>query len=444
MAALFLRAETVLPLGETNAVWSPGAVRIEDGTIVEAGPAGAVSSAGAAEIDVGRAVLVPGLCNAHTHLYSSLARGLPPRGPAPRTFREILENLWWRWDKLLDPDTVALSAEAGLLESARRGVTAVNDHHASPSAIDGSLDRIAEAAGAIGLRAALAYETTDRDGFAKRDQGLAENARFAARAAADRSGRIAATIGAHASLTLGEESLAELVRLAALTGRPLHLHMDEGPEDGEGARRGGDRSTVGRLARAGVLRPGTIVAHAVHVDDRDIEILAETKTVVVHNPRSNGGNAVGRAPLGALLRAGVRLALGTDGMSGAVAIDAAVAGAVHRMAEKDRAIPFDLPFRLAAERNAEVASALFGIRYGSIAPGFAGDVVAYAYRPPTPIRPENVAAHWMLGISESPVTHVVVSGEPVLVEGTFVRVDEEEILDRTRAAADRLRNAFHA
>jgi cytosine/adenosine deaminase-related metal-dependent hydrolase len=411
--------------------------------IAEAGPASDVSSSGGEEIDVGRGVLLPGLFNAHTHLYSSLARGLVPRGPAPRSFREILEKIWWRWDRLLDDQAVSRNAQAGLLESVRRGVTAVNDHHASPNAVEGSLDRIADAAIAIGVRAVLGYETTDRNGLAERDRGLAENERFAARAAHDPSRLLASTIGAHASFTLGEESLQRLVRIAADTGRPLHLHMDEGPEDGEEARRGGDRSTVGRLARAGVLREGTLVAHAVHVDARDIEVLAETKAIVLHNPRSNGGNAVGRAPVGSLLRAGVRLALGTDGMSGAVASDAAVGGAVHRMVEKDPEIPFDLPFRLATGRNAELAAALFGRPMGAIAPGFVGDVVAHAYRAPTPIRPENVAAHWQLGIAESPVTDVFVAGEAVLRGGAFVRVDEDEILAGARRAAECLREAFY-
>jgi putative selenium metabolism protein SsnA len=443
MPAVVVRGETLLTFGRSNAVHAPGAVRIEEGDITHVGAPADVPLRGATEIDLGEAVLLPGLFNAHTHLYSSLARGLSPRGPAPRSFREILENLWWRWDKLLDAEAVRRNAEAGLLESVRCGVTAVNDHHASPNAVAGSLDAIAEAALGIGVRVALAYETSERDGLDVRDRGLDENRRFARRAAADRSGFLAATIGAHASLTLGDESLERLAALSRELGRPVHLHMDEGPEDGEGARLGKDRSTAARLDRTGVLREGTLLAHAVHVDEADIALLAKRRAIVLHNPRSNGANAVGRTPVAALLRAGVRVALGTDGMSADVAADAAVAGAVHRMAEKDRSIPFDLPLRLAGVENAALASDLFGRRFGELAPGFAGDVVARRYRAPTPLRPASVAAHWLLGLSTAPVSDVIVAGEPVLIDGKNVRVDEREILERCRWAADRIWNAFH-
>ncbi|MFH1681287.1 MAG: amidohydrolase family protein [Candidatus Eisenbacteria bacterium] len=444
MRPVVLSGGTVLTLDASNRVLHPGAVRVEGDRITDVGPADDVPTAGAERIDARGTVLLPGLFNAHTHLYSTLARGLAPLGPAPSSFREILERLWWRWDRLLDDEAVARNAEAGLIESVRRGVTAVNDHHSGPNAIASSLDRIAEAALAIGVRVALGYEVSDRDGAEARDAGLEENRRFALRAADEAHPLLTATIGAHASFTLSEETLGQLASLMAEVGRPVHIHVDEGPEDAEDARARGHRSTVARLARAGIVREGTLVVHAVHADAEDIDILARAGVFVVHNPRSNGANAVGRAPLGAFLRSGVRLAVGTDGMSGDPAADAAVAGAVHRMAERDRSIPFDLPFRLAWEGNVWLAGSLFGKRMGALAPGYAGDVVAYRYDPPAPIRPESVAAHWQLGIASLPAEHVVVGGEPVLVDRRFLKIDEEEVLERARECAERLRKAFHS
>src|ERR1700723_3710136 len=111
----------------------------------------------------------------HTHLYSAPARGMPPPTVTPTTFREILERVWWRLDRALDLELVHVSALVGAVEAAKRGAGFVIDHHASPEAIDGSLDLIAAALDQVGLRGALCYETTDRGGAERRKAGLREN-----------------------------------------------------------------------------------------------------------------------------------------------------------------------------------------------------------------------------------------------------------------------------
>jgi cytosine/adenosine deaminase-related metal-dependent hydrolase len=80
---------------------------------------------------------------------------------------------------------------------------------------------------------------------------------------------------------------------------------------------------------------------------------------------------------------------------------------------------------------------------GVLAPGCAGDVAAFRYDPPAPIRAENLAAHWQLGIASLPAAHVVVAGEPVLLDGRILRIDEEETMEGARAAAERLHQAFY-
>ena len=129
-------------------------------------------------------------------------------GPAPEDFPEILERLWWPLDKALDPDAIRLSAEVMLADAIRNGTTTLIDHHASPNAIAGSLDLIAAAVERSGLRAVLCYEVTDRDGEAKAKAGIAENVRALKKYArpAD-GGRVAATFGMHAGLTLSDETL---------------------------------------------------------------------------------------------------------------------------------------------------------------------------------------------------------------------------------------------
>ncbi|MFH1276835.1 MAG: amidohydrolase family protein [Candidatus Eisenbacteria bacterium] len=438
MTSVVLIGNTVFSPGAASPVFAPGAVRVDSGTITHVGDPGDVPREGAEVIEDRGVVLVPGLANAHTHLYSTLARGMPFPGGPPASFREILERVWWKWDKILDLDAVEMNARAGLIEAARSGVTAVNDHHAGPRSIAGSLDRIAGAAEETGVRVALAYEVSDRDGPEVRDRGLEENERFAERLEKAPSPRLASTTGAHASFTLSDETLGRLAVLAEKTGRPVHIHMDEGPEDGEDARARGERSTTTRLAKRGVLRRGAMVAHAVHIDGEDRADLSRLGVFVSHNPLSNGGNAVGRADVPAMLRAGVDVGLGTDGMAGGLAGDAAAAGAAHRMAGGDRSIPFDLPARLVFGGSARLASRLFGETFGVLAPGAAGDVAAVRYGPPTPIDETNGAAHWQLGVLHAPVEHLVVAGRIVLREGRFPDLSEEEILGRARETARRL------
>ena len=124
-------------------------------------------------------LLMPGQICAHTHFYGAFARGMYIPGPPAKDFPEILQNLWWKLDKALDLDGVGASAEVCLADAIRHGTTTLIDHHASQTAIDGSLDVIADAVAQSGLRACLCYEVTDRDGSAAAQAGIRENVRFA-------------------------------------------------------------------------------------------------------------------------------------------------------------------------------------------------------------------------------------------------------------------------
>ncbi|MEY2407303.1 MAG: hypothetical protein QOG39_2219, partial [Acidimicrobiaceae bacterium] len=136
----------------------------------------------------------PGLVNAHHHLYSALARGMPAPPRTPKTFTEILELVWWRLDRALDLELIRWSALLGALEALEAGTTAIIDHHSSPEAIEGSLDVIADACAEVGVRVVCCYEVTDRNGLDGAKAGLAENERFV-RA----GGR--GLVGAHACFT---------------------------------------------------------------------------------------------------------------------------------------------------------------------------------------------------------------------------------------------------
>ena len=172
----------------------PGGLRLGGNSIVVRGPV--TPAAGDETIDCGGAVVLPGLVNGHTHLYSALAVGMPSPPRTPKNFHEILQLVWWRLDQALDTGSIETSAVIGALDALRCGTTTLIDHHASPNAIDGSLDLIQRGVAAAGMRGVLCYETTDRHGPAGRQAGLEENERYLRRCAEKRDGRFAGLVGA--------------------------------------------------------------------------------------------------------------------------------------------------------------------------------------------------------------------------------------------------------
>jgi cytosine/adenosine deaminase-related metal-dependent hydrolase len=150
--SLIIENGIVLTLGKTPEVLHGASILIEDGLISKITPKGEKLSNAAKRIDASGRLVVPGFINAHTHFYSSFARGLTKAKPAD-DFVGVLENLWWRLDKALNLDDVYYSALVALIESIRHGTTALIDHHASPHAVTGSLKAIEKAVRETGLRA---------------------------------------------------------------------------------------------------------------------------------------------------------------------------------------------------------------------------------------------------------------------------------------------------
>jgi len=402
---------------------------IEDGRVA---PSGADSS-GAERLDCAGRLIVPGNVCAHTHLYSALARGMPYHLAPPRTFVEILQRVWWRLDRALDPAAIRASALAGGMEALLAGTTTLVDHHVSPAAVDGSLDIVADALAELGIRSVLCYETSDRDGPAIARAGLAENARFLAAAAAGGRPLARGMVGAHASFTLSEETLAGCAALARDRSVGLHVHVAEDAADERDAEARFGRRVAARLAEAGALGARTLLAHGVHLDAGEIEIVRDAGATVVHNPRSNMNNAVGRAPLAAL---GDRVALGTDGIGADMFEEGRVA--YFRQREQDVETPMSWPLERLAEGARVAAEAFDDPHLGRLEAGAPADLVVLEYPQVTPLDAATLAAHWLFGIGSGSVRDVFVAGDPVVSDGRPVRVDQAAVAAEARAGAGRL------
>jgi len=366
---------------ENVAIWNGRDVVISEGSILmEAGRITGVFSAresasapqDAERIDGAGKLAIPGLINAHTHLYSSLARGMAVSPFAPTTFTEILEQLWWKLDKALDNETVSTSALVGAMEAARCGVTTLIDHHASPNAIDGSLDRLRKAVcDDVGLRGVFCYELTDRDGPERSAQGIHENVRFLRTVANDDAGdsRCAAQFGLHASFTVGDEAI-ERVAAEIPESAGIHIHVAEGPEDETQCEQEHGIRIIERLDRHGLLRSSSILAHCLHINEAEKDLLAERGAIVVHNPRSNMNNAVGGFDMPGFLSRDVLTGLGTDGLGCNMLAELFTAGILQKHSRGDAlAGGFGDLDRMLFRNNPAIAGRLLGAEVGRIEAG---------------------------------------------------------------------------
>ncbi len=171
--SLLITNGQVFTLGAANELIPDGAVYIEGDTIAEVGKTAdlAAKHPQAERLDVGGKMVLPGMLCGHTHFYGAFSRGMAIPGAPATNFVEILEKLWWKLDLALLGTTSKYSALICLVDAIKHGCTTLIDHHASPNAIDGSLDIIAEAVKEAGLRASLCYEVTDRNGMDGAERG---------------------------------------------------------------------------------------------------------------------------------------------------------------------------------------------------------------------------------------------------------------------------------
>ncbi len=345
-----------------------GNLRTADGVIVAVG--GDVAPAAGDEIvDCGGAVLMPGLVNGHTHLYSALAAGMPAPPRQPRNFHEILQLIWWRLDRAHDLLSVEVSGQIGALAALRCGTTTLIDHHASPSSIEGSLTALENGIAAFGCRGVLCYEVTDRNRPTEGREGLAENERYI-RACQERGGRMfAAMVGAHASFTMSDDSLAGCVELAKRLGIGVHIHVAEDPVDERITREKFGSGLIERFNRFGLLDvAGTILAHGTHLSDDDFSDLGNRREFVslAHNPSSNMNNGVGYTPVAKLAKPPQ---LGTDGIGADMWREARVAE--FKSHDAGLLLSFGVSLKMLGE-SARVRFTMFGSKTGSSRNGRGG------------------------------------------------------------------------
>ncbi len=430
------RIVTWLPDDE---ILEDGAVLVLDGRIAEIGTSAELAARypDIETLDARGQLVMPGNICAHTHFYGAYARGMGIPGPPPKDFPDILERLWWRLDRALLDIDVEYSALVCLIDAIKHGTTTLIDHHASPNAIDSSLDQIADAVERAGVRAALCYEVSDRNGRDEAAAGLSENMRFLHSLRERNRNQLAATVGLHASLSLSDETLADCVDAAKELGSGFHIHVAEHEVDEYDSLYKYDKRVVHRLHDAGILGRKSILAHCVHIDSAEMAILRDTGTWVTHQPRRNMNNAVGAADIESMLHMGIPVCLGNDGFSNNMWAEWKMAYLYHKAAHRDprRANGMDI-VQMAVHNNSALAGMFWPeMPIGTLAIGSAADIILVDYHPTTPLTAGNLPWHIIFGFESSAVTTTIVGGQLLMKDRQLLTLDEEAITARSRELA---------
>ncbi len=419
-----------------------GAVVIENGLILETGDFNTIKQKypDAEFLDAKGKVIMPGLINAHAHIYSAFARGMALEGPASHNFGDILKNLWWRLDKGLTLDDTKYSAYTTLIDCIKCGVTMVFDHHASPFHIEGSLFTIADVAKELGIRTSLCYETSDRDGDEIMLAGIKENTDFIKYANNNDQDMVKGMFGMHASFTLSDKSMDKCVEAMQGLNAGYHIHAAEGIEDLYDALNNHGKRVIQRLHDFNILGEKSIAVHCIHVNSHELDLLYDTKTNVVHNPESNMGNAVGCSPAMEMMKRGINVGLGTDGYTSDMFESIKVGNIIHKHHLCNPNVAWGEIPTMQHDNNRKIAAQYFSKPAGVLTVGSFGDVVIVDYDPLTPMHANNINSHVLFGMNGRSVTHTIINGKIIMKDRELLTADEKEINSKSRELAQNLWN----
>ena len=426
-----LNAGTLVTMNDSSDVLEEVHVVVEDGEIVEINDGFAD---GEDVIDASDDVVIPGLVNAHTHMYSLPIRGAP-LDVSPQSFYENLTDIWWRVDEAFTEETARTSAVASVKEMLEGGVTTFCDNYSGPNTLPGGLKAVAEGVNQTPIRAMLAFETTARNSIEEAEAGIEENERFIAEEEDDYE-NIEGHYCLHTLFTNTEETVQDTVEHAVEDDRPIQIHLEEGLVDVHESIKEYGKRPVHALEDMGFFDADVIAAHGVHATEDEIEVLAEHDVGLAHNPYSNTNNAVGIADVETMEEKGLTIGIGDDGWDPDMFETMRTAVGIHKL-KKTNPSGFDAAKALewATTGSAEVLG--MESEVGSIEVGKKADFAVLDLGP-NPVLPGSAPYYVVNAASENDVTKTIIGGEVVYEKGEGVKGVSEEDLEAVGEASAEL------
>lgn len=401
-----------------------------DEKVAEVGSMDSFVDRGYQIIDGKNHLTMPSLVAGHTHIYSTFARGMSvPFNP--KDFQGILDQLWWKLDRNLNNEMNYYSGIVGGTDYLKNGVTTLIDHHASGIDIKGSLNSLKKAiCNDVGIRGVFAFETSDRFSVKK---AIEENTDFIR----DNNSQFSSGLfGLHASMSLSEKTLTKVSQ--SLNKSPIHIHVAESVLDGEDAQKKYQEKIIKRLNRHNLLNKNSLLAHCIYLDDEELEIISETKSVIVVNFTSNMNNSVGIPDLSKFRKHNIKTIIGNDGISSSMASEyLSLYYATHLLDKTPTTFGLDKLLKMIKDTY-EYANDVLGTKLGKLEENCEADLLMIPYIPPTPITKDNAFGHLFFGMFHSfKPKNVFVNGKQ-LVANYKVNDLLENKYSKARASAEKL------
>jgi putative selenium metabolism protein SsnA len=388
-------------------------------------------------IDAQGKIVMPGFISTHTHACSTLARGLSLEDESSINSFEVIKNKIERLESELTHEDIYYGTLVALIEGIKNGVTCFLDHHASPLAVEGSLDVLESAFKKLGTRGVLSYSISDKQGVNIALKGIKENSRFVEKCKYDNEDLIKGMFGIYDANTLP----SKILEIAGIEGNRLstgfHIHVAETMGELISSRTNFQKGIVERLEEYNLLNSKSIFSHCIHVNENEKKLL--NKVSVIHNPESNMNFAVGYCDAIGLMKKGNLVGIGTDGFPSDIFRAMNICYGLHIHQSKDtNVIKAEDVVKMAIVNNGKIASKHFDSQVGSIKLGAKADLILIDYNSPTIIDGDNISSHIIFGMNSGAVSHAIINGKMVMENRVICDLDEKEIYAKCKVISKAL------
>ena len=425
--SILIENGSIVTMSEYNRVMEKAYLVIENDKITAVGngepPAGSYDK----RIDAANHLVLPGFVNTHTHAAMTLLRGYADDLP----LMEWLETKIWPLENKLCAEDVYWGSMLAIVEMIKSGTTCFTDMYFF-------MDQVAQAVEETGIRAVLSRGMVGLGPQA--ESALEESRALVSQWSGRGDGRISVMLGPHAPYTCPPEYLLKVMDLARELKVGINIHIAETKGECADIKQAYGLTPVAHLEKLGLFQLPTLGAHCVHLTDEEIEILARYQVGVAHNPESNMKLGSGIAPVPQMLKAGIPVALGTDGASSNNNLDMLQemrsCALLHKVNNFD---PTVLPAYQALEMatvNGARALRLEGL--GTLETGQTADIILVSFKEAHMIPRYDVIANLVYSGQASDVQTVIINGKIIMEDRVIKTFDEAEVLAQAKRVAQRL------
>ncbi|MFW5706880.1 MAG: amidohydrolase [Bacteroidota bacterium] len=436
---LIITNALILTMDKEFHLWDNGSIVIRGSRIEAIGALEDIvqSYPGATVIDGAGKLVMPGLINTHTHVPMTIFRGYADDMPL---YEWLYDYIFPIESEFVNAENVQLGTRLAIAEMLRSGTTTFNDMYYFA-------DEIASVVDATGMRAVLSETVIDFPAPNNpTPQHCLQNSEKLIRKWADHP-RITVSMSAHSPYSCTAELIKATKAMADKYNVPFNIHLAETRREYDQSLATTGFTPAAYLDSLGVLGENVVAAHGVHLTPDDIQLLAKKKVSVAHNPECNMKLASGVAPVPQLLRAGVKVGFGTDGVASNNNLDLFeeinTAAMLHKLNSND---PTVLDARTVVEMATIGGARLLGLdnKIGSLEVGKQADMIILNMQQPHAHPVYNIYSLLVYSMKGSDVETAIIDGEIVMQDRVFTKLDEEGLYVKAEKTAQMIRERSRA